>query len=300
MNRRAFILSSVVSALGCRGKSRTFSAPPLEGVAAASFLRTRTREWSFSFGPVDHVVVVEPVPLARATRVVIALHGRGEALKDGAHGAWGWPSDYALLEAVERLHAPPLTKGDYGGFVTDEHLSIRNRGLSTRSYEGLCVVCPHVGDVDPHGPFVTTLASFILGELIPRVERELGIRLSKKGLGIDGVSMGGSLALRVGLLHPDRFSSVGAIQPAISASQRTDLTELAVRARARQPSLSLRLLTSDADYFRSAIEAQSLAWTEARISHDMLVLPGPHDYAFNRGPGSLELLAWHDAVLREN
>jgi len=28
------------------------------------------------------------------------------------------------------------------------------------------------------------------------------------------------------------------------------------------------------------------------------VVTGPHDYAFNRGPGALEMLAYHDRVLR--
>jgi hypothetical protein len=27
------------------------------------------------------------------------------------------------------------------------------------------------------------------------------------------------------------------------------------------------------------------------------VVPGPHDYVFNRGPGSVELLYFHDMVL---
>jgi iron(III)-salmochelin esterase len=28
------------------------------------------------------------------------------------------------------------------------------------------------------------------------------------------------------------------------------------------------------------------------------VIPGGHDYTFNRGPGGIEMLLWHDRVLR--
>ncbi len=36
---------------------------------------------------------------------------------------------------------------------------------------------------------------------------------------------------------------------------------------------------------------------EAR-DHEHRVALGPHNYDFNRGPGGLEMLTWHDRVLR--
>ena len=33
------------------------------------------------------------------------------------------------------------------------------------------------------------------------------------------------------------------------------------------------------------------------VAHDFADIPGPHDYPFNRGPGAIELLLWHDRVL---
>jgi hypothetical protein len=61
--------------------------------------------------------------------------------------------------------------------------------------------------------------------------------------------------------------------------------------------MKLRLLTSREDYFHNAITSLSAAWRFAGVAHDFADLPGPHDYVFNRGPGSIELLLWHDRAL---
>ena len=58
-----------------------------------------------------------------------------------------------------------------------------------------------------------------------------------------------------------------------------------------------RLLTSREDYFKRAIRSTSTAWRAAGIEHDFEELPGPHDYPFNRGPGAIEMLLWHDRLL---
>ena len=48
------------------------------------------------------------------------------------------------------------------------------------------------------------------------------------------------------------------------------------------------LLTSEEDYFREAVTRTSQAWRAAGVPHEFEVAAGPHDYVFNRGPGSLE------------
>jgi len=62
--------------------------------------------------------------------------------------------------------------------------------------------------------------------------------------------------------------------------------------------LRIRLVTSDRDYFRGAVMAMHRALLAEHVEHEHLVIPGPHDYAFNRGPGGVEMLLWHDRVLR--
>jgi enterochelin esterase-like enzyme len=115
--------------------------------------------------------------------------------------------------------------------------------------------------------------------------------------GIDGVSLGGVTALRIGLTFPDVFGAVGGIQPALGEGQNAEWTALAVAARAARPALKLRLLTSHDDYFHDTVTSLSSAWHAAGVTHDFADVPGPHDYVFNRGPGSIELLLWHDRAL---
>lgn len=57
-------------------------------------------------------------------------------------------------------------------------------------------------------------------------------------------------------------------------------------------------MTSDGDYFLGANHAIDQAYTASHIAHEFLVVPGPHDYVFNRGPGSIEMLLFHDRALR--
>ena len=45
-------------------------------------------------------------------------------------------------------------------------------------------------------------------------------------------------------------------------------------------------------------EALDAALTQRRIPHEFRLLAGPHDYPFNRGPGGVEMLLFHDRALR--
>jgi enterochelin esterase-like enzyme len=129
------------------------------------------------------------------------------------------------------------------------------------------------------------------------VRRSTPAFASPEATGIDGVSLGGVVALRIGLTSPEAFGAIGGIQPAFANGQSAEWTALAQGARARRPELKLRLITSHEDYFHEAIVGVSRAWIAAGVPHDFADLPGPHDYVFNRGPGSIELLLWHDRVL---
>jgi len=138
-----------------------------------------------------------------------------------------------------------------------------------------------------------------VADLLPRVRQETPALASAGATGIDGVSLGGIVALRAGLANPETFGAVGALQPAIrdNGAAAAELTELAKSACARRPRMKLRLTTSERDGFRRAVTRTSDAWRAAGIVHEFGVLPGPHDYVFNRGPGAIELLFWHDRVL---
>ncbi len=173
-----------------------------------------------------------------------------------------------------------------------------NAELAARPFGGLVVVCPYLPDLDLRKPGpIREYGEYLLGVVLPRVRKERPVVATAAATGIDGVSLGGAIALRVGAGNPDAFGAVGTLQAAIGEDQVQELTDLVRTARARNPKLALRLLTSREDYFRRAITTTSQALRAAGVEHDFVDVPGPHDYPFNRGPGALEMLLWHDRKL---
>src|SRR5262249_7307384 len=116
--------------------------------------------------------------------------------------------------------------------------------------------------------------------------------------GLDGVSLGGRASLLVGLSRAKSFGSVATLQAAFDSADALELTRWAEAAVAENPRLVLRLLTSYEGYFLMAHRNISKAFERAGVKHELIVIPGPHDYEFNRGPGAYEMLLFHDRVLR--
>ena len=259
-----------------------------------------TQTWTFDSGGRAVVIVPSWTAGAGAEKlpVLIALHGRGEANKGPVEGVMGWPRDYALLRAIERVCAPPLTSADLEGFVDPKRLADLNSGLVANPFKGLVIVCPYLPDLDLRKPApMKDYGRYLLETVLPRVRAELPVSSAPGATGIDGVSLGGAVALRVGLGNPEAFGAVGTLQAALGEDQVAEFTELAKAARAKNASLKLRLLTSKDDYFRGAIGHTSASWKAAGIDHDYADVPGPHDYPFNRGPGAIVMLVWHDRML---
>lgn len=253
-------------------------------------------------GPIDVVVAIpaEAGPDHRMP-VLIALHGMGEARKSPADGARGWIDDYALPRAVRRLCHPPLTAEDFQGFVAGARLRRINRSLAQRPYRGLIVVSPYTPlsiAGDRPGSAMRRFGELLVDELLPRIYRETPARGTAASTGIDGVSFGGRIALMVGFRWAERFGSVASTQAGCLPAEAPGLAALAANARERNPGLKIRLLTSTGDGFRRANREISQALSRAGVDHQLLVIEGPHNYQFNRGPGSLEMLIYHDRVLR--
>jgi hypothetical protein len=203
-----------------------------------------------------------------------------------------------MVRAFDRLRAPPLTNTDYEGFADPARMAETNASLAAHPFGGVIVACPWLPDVRPATTGdIRVLARYLLDVLLPRVRKETPALVSPEATGIDGVSLGGMLALRIGLSSPADFGAVGGIQAAFDGGQNAEWTALAQAARARRPGLKLRLLTSHDDYFHDPIVSVSKSWKAAGVTHDFADVPGPHDYIFNRGPGSIELLMFHDRNL---
>ena len=291
LTRRQLLFSLAALAASCRR-----SPPQARGGGSAPW-----RELSFDPGEGategQRALVLEP-PGAREKPLLVALHGRGESGRGLEAGARGWRDDYDLGRLDDRLCAPPLGAADLQGFAQPARLERINASLAAAPYEGLCVACPYTPDLDDRSiegaqPF----GRFVVDRLLPRARAEVGGRPDRRATGIDGVSMGGRLALLVGLSHPEAFGAVGALQPAIRAEEAPLLSALAARALARAP-LALRIVSSEGDVFLPACRALSERLRSDGIAHDLGVGPGPHDYGCNRGPGSAEMLLWHERVLR--
>lgn len=257
-----------------------------------------TQTWTFENGGRAVVIVPSWTKPDEKLPVLVTLHGRGEANKGPVEGVMGWPRDYALLRAIDRVCSPPLTGADYEGFFDSKRLAETNASLASAPFKGLVVVCPYLPDVDLRklGP-IADYGRYLLETVLPRVRAELPVLTTPAAYSIDGVSLGGAVALRVGLGNPEAFGAVGSLQAALGEDQVSEITALARTARAKNPALKLRLLTSKDDYFRGAISHTSTSWKAAGIDHDYADVPGPHDYPFNRGPGAIEMLLWHDRML---
>jgi enterochelin esterase-like enzyme len=318
LGRRSFLLG--LSLAGCsrcdreatgseataRGASQTKTVLPAvvpeepvlsdSGVGVRGQVKTET--WTLAGDGRAVTIVPAWMKADEKLPMLFALHGRGEANKGPALGVMGWPKDYALLRAIERVCAPPLTTTDFETFVDAKRLVDHNEALARRPFAGLVVVCPYSPDVDLRKPNqIREYSAYFMNTVLPRARRELPVIGTPSSTGIDGVSLGGALSLRIGLASAEAFGAVGTLQPAIGDDQVPEFTELARAARAKNASLKLRLLTSKEDYFKRAIKSTSMAWRAAGIDHELEDLPGPHDYPFNRGPGAIEMLLWHDRLL---
>jgi enterochelin esterase-like enzyme len=313
IERRTLLGCLLAAGLGCgrrteeRGHASSAASAPIPLPKPVPSADISYEEPSFDSSPVgpEKAVVIVPRWGKPGERfpVLVALHGRGEAVRGLDAGARGWLRDYGIDRTIARLRSPPLTRDDFMGFVDEGRLARINASLAERPFRGLVVACPWVPDVlsdrhrnnlDAAMPF----GDFVVQKLLPSVVSGAPALADRSATGIDGVSLGGRVALQVGLSHPDRFGAVGTLQPAIQDAEAQEWSRRAGRAIADAGSTYLRLLTSDRDYFRAAIETLHMALQDARVPHEHLVVVGPHDYVFNRGPGGIEMLLWHDRVLR--
>jgi acetyl esterase/lipase len=290
MERRRALIAMGALALGACSRSRT-SAPLPPGGA--------WQDLSFDPSPDapdgERALVFAP---AKDLPLLVALHGRGESGRGLEIGAHGWRDDYLIEHMHDRLRAPPLVAKDMHGMATPARLAAINAALEAAPYSGLCVTSPYTPDLPDRSPAgATGFGRFVVETLIPRARAAAGAKQDRAATGIDGVSMGGRLALFVGLAYPEVFGSVGALQPALRPEEAPMISELA-RASAAKAPLSLRLLSSEADPFLPAVRAVSERLRADGIVHELLVVVGNHDYDFNRGPGSAEMLVRHERILR--
>jgi len=233
--------------------------------------------------------------------VLVAFHGMGESRKGADVGYRAWVDDYGLLDAYEALLSPPLSPTDFGGLVRAEHLAAMNQDLAARALRGMLVVGVYTPDLlsaaKKDAGRVEAFANWVVSELLEEVHDTFPVSDPRReATGVDGVSLGGFVALSVGFRRPDAFGVVGAMQPAIRGGEARFAALAAAAARLKTQ--RIRLLSSDDDPLLPSTRALSRALRDRHIAHELRVVPGPHGYAFNRGPGALDMLWYHDRALR--
>lgn len=262
----------------------------------------RTVVWDFPETPAGpmRAVVMLPAGAAPGERLplLVALHGWGETRRGVARGAFGWSRDYELGASDRELRLPALRREAFLGHVDGGRLARLRRDLAARPYRGLVVVAPFTPDVlgADAGALQQAFDRWLVDDLVPRARRELPVLGERAATGIDGVSLGGLHALEVGLAHPEVFGAVGALQPAVRGRIGRVLARYAPSPD--RPPQRVRLVTSRGDVYRRDVAALAAALRARGLVHEVRVLAGPHDYVFNRGPGGVEMLLFHDRALR--
>ncbi len=275
---------------------------PLAGQSRDEFVHHRYVRVEAPWGS-ERVLVMYPRlagsrehPRDRRWSLLVALHGQGEARRGPERGFLGWALDYQLPSVFGVLATGRLAVRDFRGYVRPERLSFINAQLARSRWEGLMVVCPYTPDLmsEPSGSErILEWSRWIAGPMLEAVRAELpNAARNRASTGIDGVSLGGMLALEVGLRHPESFAAVGAMQPAVRGREESIAAIADANAEQR-----IRLLTSDDDPFREPTRTLSERLRERHIAHDLTIVPGPHDYSFNRGAGGIEMLFFHERTL---
>lgn len=164
-----------------------------------------------------------------------------------------------------------------------------------------------------------------IDDLIPQIDTHYRTRTDRSGRMLAGLSMGGYGAMRLALRHPDRFSAMALMSPAIYAPdppfisgarlapafQTNGMFDPARWRDMNYPSLlepfaktgrSLRVQLSAGlqDPYGTETAAQSFAvtWRHHGWQAELKLMPGAHDFAFWRTalPDALRFLAGPDSL----
>ncbi|HIN86345.1 MAG TPA: hypothetical protein EYN06_07680 [Myxococcales bacterium] len=235
------------------------------------------------------VVVIQP-STGGPFPVIYALSGLGEMRRGPRAAAHGWVEKYGLVEAMRAVSRGRISSDDFMGLVQGAMLKQYQTRLE-RPFRGVVVVCPAV-------PRKLSLqfTQHLINELIPWAEANLPIMKGARHRGIDGISLGGRHALQIALKHPALFKSIGSEQAAVRG-----LSKRWQRALKNHPGnykhLHVNLLTSTHDGFRKSIAHFAGILSKGPLTVRHQITNGRHDKRFAKGPASIDMLLFHEAVL---
>ncbi len=249
-------------------------------------------------------VVAVSLPLDYAKRpgksypLLIAFGGAGECARTNPRdGSLAWLHYYRADEAEAALTRNVLHEGDFRHLATKAEINSFNRRLAARTYGGVILVCPSSPPLlSPPELEDPGYEVFIVKDLVPELLRRY--RVMPRGMGVDGVSMGGARAMYYALKYPDLFFSIGSSQGAFRPFM-PKYKELIDKNRDMLRDRPIQLVTSDKDPLAPSVRAMKDMLETEGVPVSFLNLTGPHDYIFNQGPGALSMLLFHSHAMRK-
>ena len=160
-----------------------------------------------------------------------------------------------------------------------------DRGLSLNQYPPMLLVMPYGAHLLPNSDFPPdpSMETFILDELIPRVERDFCVWEDRDYRAIGGISRGGFWALSIAMRHPEVFSAVGGHSPSLDTDNTPpefNPLDLALSAPFID-TLRIYLDNGASDPVRPEVEMLSNRLVERQIAHEYVINPlGGHDEAY--------------------
>jgi len=169
------------------------------------------------------------------------------------------------------------------------------------TFEGLAIACPFTPNVykaPSKSGALDRYADWIGDTLLPEIRRRLAVPLGVPSVGLDGVSLGGYVALEVFLRRPELFGAFGCVQGALRTSVADWYAKRLTEALDKVGARTLRVATSRDDPFREPSERLVKGLRQRGLGVTFSLTPGPHSQTWLREIGSLELLHFYDRTLK--
>ncbi|HWZ92528.1 MAG TPA: alpha/beta hydrolase-fold protein [Polyangiaceae bacterium] len=240
--------------------------------------------------------VPESVPLP----LLVLFHGLGETESE-ALGIHAWCDRYGLPEAYARLVAPPVVRTlPSKRYLSDARLTEIDDELARTPVPDVNLVCPFTPNPfkeTPSAPLLDRYAAYIEHALLPAAQAAAPTLAGPEHTGVDGVSLGGYVALEIFLRKPALFGVVGTMQGAFGKALAEVYARRIAEVSAQLGPRRVHVTTSTFDPFRDASQLFALRLQERGQSVTLTLAEGPHDQTFLREAGSLEMLLYQARAL---
>lgn len=160
-----------------------------------------------------------------------------------------------------------------------------DRGLQLGQYPPMIVVMPYGAQLLPNSDFPSdpSMETYLLDELMPRIEQDFCTYESRDYRAIGGISRGGFWALSIAFRHPELFGAVGGHSAALD-TDRTPPAFNPLNLAQSAPFLdTLRIYLDNGgnDPVRQEMEALSNRLVERQIAHEYVIdTTGDHSDAY--------------------